>query len=122
MPQKRRRRRSSRHLPPAYSWVKGISIFWLIGGCLFVFVAVMTLMTESSGGSAQQSRALIGLGLVMGVWHILIPVGLLLRTKWGFYGGLILSCLLMVGIPIGTILGIVTLKALNDCKSAFPVR
>ena len=45
----------------------------------------------------------------------------LLRTKLGFYMGLILSFFMLLAIPIGTILGIITIKAYMDGKDAFGI-
>lgn len=66
-------------------------------------------------------RDLLGVAAVAGVWYIVIPIGLLLKTKWGYYGGLVLSLLISLAIPIGTLIGILTLKALLDCKAVFRV-
>jgi len=57
----------------------------------------------------------------LGTLFTVIPVGILLRSKWSFYGGIMLCTLLLILFPIGTVLGVITIKAFGDCKQAFGV-
>ena len=101
-------RAKSRLLSPDYIWVAVISVAWLVfGGCVLLDIF---------------SFKPVALGVFIGVFFMMIPFGVFLRKKWGFYGSLILSVLTMLQLPLGTIIGAITIKALFDCKSLFHVK
>jgi hypothetical protein len=120
----RRKRRDP--LPPAYRWVKGVAVFWLFLGVLFLF---------AFGGCAfMRAKGIVPLGFEWDffarmMWyygffaliHIVIPIGILRRAKWSFYAGLALTSLFLLGFPLGTILGLFMIKAFADAKLAFGV-
>ncbi|HEY8961814.1 MAG TPA: hypothetical protein VIM57_06365 [Luteolibacter sp.] len=54
--------------------------------------------------------------------YIVIPIGIFRRAKWSFYAGLALTSLLLLGFPIGTVLGLFVIKAFAEAKLAFGVR
>jgi len=96
-----------------------MAIFWLICGAIFGAAGIYCLRTPPFLFRHSPNPGILLLGL--GTIYALIPIGVIRRTKWGYYGGLILSVLMIPGIPIGTILGIITIKAYVDAKMAFDV-
>ena len=95
----------ARLLSPEYIWVVVISIAWLVyGGCLL---------------SGRSDFRPIELGVFLGVLMIIIPFGVFFRKRWGFYSSFAFSCISLIFVPLGTIIGALTIKALVDCKNLF---
>jgi hypothetical protein len=96
---------------------------------VFIFVAGAALIgwgTERSGllGSALLGAAGIFLAVffaAIGVADLLIAAGIAKGRPWARPGGLVMSVLLLVAVPVGTILGIVALIGLlgRDVRAWF---
>jgi len=101
-----------------------MAIFWLLAGAFFWIGLVIWVFIKGKAVSYQMEdtafRMIVYAGF-FGLLYTIIPIGMLKRKKWGFYGGLALSALSLLGFPLGTILGIITIKAFADAKSAFGV-
>lgn len=104
----------------AYKWVRGISCFWLATGLAILLVAGMDWFDHPLGDlDLGVYRRFIPVALFIGLIYTIIPLGLLFRQKWAWAGGLLISFLFMAAVPIGTILGIITLRALYASRKEF---
>jgi hypothetical protein len=98
-----------------------MTIFWLVVGGLLLSVGTIRLL--GPGVSLQPHAPRPGIiEVLFGALYTIIPIGVLMRTWWGYYGGLVLSTVMLLGFPIGTVLGVMTMKAYADGKLAFNVR
>ena len=87
---------------------------------LFIFVSGAVLVgwgTERSGllGSALLGAAGIFLAVffaALGVADILIAAGIAKGRPWARFAGMAMAVLLLIGIPVGTVLGVLALKGL----------
>jgi hypothetical protein len=127
-PQRVRRRVRKRggrsYRPPSFTWIKGVMILFLVGGlgCLLSLIswAIVKSQTTSYELDDMAFRMMI-YGGFFSLLYTVIPIGVLRKKKWAYHAGLALSSLLLLGFPIGTILGVITIKAFSDAKSAFGV-
>lgn len=118
------RRRGSSSLPASYTWLKGIAIFWLVSGVICFLGLIAWIWIGHHAVSYEMEDIAFRMKIYAGFFSLLysvIAIGMLKRTKWGFYCGLALSSLLLLAFPIGTILGLLTIKAFADGKTAFGV-
>ena len=118
-----RSRKSRRYIPPSYTWIKGVAIFWLVVGvaCLIMGATWLWPRVPDYRYDAE-SRITSGvIVLIPGIAYTIIPIGVLLRTRWGYVGGMVLCAVMLLGFPFGTILGVVTMKAYRDGRTAFGV-
>lgn len=101
-----------------------MAIFWLIMGAFCWFGLLGWILIKNNAISYELEdlahRRMVYVGF-FSLLYTVIPIGMLRRKKWGFYGGLAFSALFLLFIPIGTVLGFITIKALADAKSAFGV-
>ncbi|MEO7100456.1 MAG: hypothetical protein ABI162_13930 [Luteolibacter sp.] len=120
------RRRDSSHIPPSYVWIKGIAIFWLFFGSLIMMACAGLLFVNAKPqpvlpNEMTPNNACLLFGF-FGLLYTVVPIGLLLRTRWSYYGGIAISSLFLLFFPIGTVLGIVTINAFGKAKGAFGIR
>ncbi len=92
-----------------------MAVFWLVVGVILLVLGISHL----SDLPARPYGVVIT--LFFSSIYIIIPIGVFLRTRWGYYGGLILSTVMLFGFPVGTILAVMTMKAYADGKLAFGV-
>jgi hypothetical protein len=98
-----------------------MAIFWLVLGVILLLLGVSRLLGPAFSLQPHAPRPGI-IEVFFGTIYTIIPIGVLLRTRWGYYGGLVLSAVMLLGFPIGTVLGVMTMKAYADGKLAFDVR
>lgn len=110
-------KRRRRYIPPAFTWLKIMAWLNLSIGGLGVF--------QTFFGANKLSEMEHQLWLLMGLFYLMFvvtPIAVLMRTKAGFYLGLVATIPLFLGFPIGTILAAITYKAFMDSRETFGVR
>lgn len=97
-----------------------MTIFWLITAGVVIILGLVRFLDPPL---YEQHGIRHGVPeLILGSIQAVISIGVFLRTRWGYYGGLILSAFMVLAFPIGTILGVITIKAYVECKYVFNVR
>lgn len=94
--------------------VKGMAFFWLAAGVISLCCGLANSRSQAVLDFQIGMAELAGGGL-----FTVIPLGVLLRKRWGYYGGRGLSALMMLGFPLGTILGLMSMKAYADSRHHF---
>jgi hypothetical protein len=101
-----------------------VAVFWFIIGLILLGMSSADhfgWLSDSPVGIGGQ-REYAPLAMFISSFYVVIPLGVFFRTKWGFYGALLLSIQLLLALPIGTIFGIMTIRSLGASKDAFGVR
>src|SRR5437016_200996 len=88
-----------------------IAIFHFVGGPLLLLGGVGALATGTSGSEADRAFA-VGFGvafLLLGGGGLAAGIGLWKMREWGRVLQIVLACIGLIGIPLGTILSILLL-------------
>ena len=99
-------------------------IFFLVSGvaCWIILIGFAFLRSKAPSYEMEDlAFRMMVYGGFFSLLYTVIPIGVLRKKKWAYYAGLSLSSLLLLGFPLGTILGVITIKAFADGKSAFGV-
>ena len=97
---------------PDVGLTKAISVIYLLLGAALV---IAVLSGAEMSGIKLKWRSDIWLPSLI----ILAAVGTLRRTKWGRWVSYLISCVLLLGVPIGTFLGGYMLWHLTKYRAAF---
>ncbi len=96
-----------------YGWA--LLYFGLLGGLYYFYIILVALndLPDRTGG--------IIFGAIMGTWYVLTGIGILRRTRWGYYLLKSILYLLLLSFPIGTFISYKSLKFMkkNSIKNEF---
>jgi hypothetical protein len=113
----RKKSRSRRYIPPSFTWIKSVAWLNLAVGGILVFSTIF--------GPNKLSEMDHKLWLLLGLFYLMFvvtPIAVLMRTKAGFYLGLVATIPVFFAFPLGTIFAVITYKAFMDAREAFGVR
>lgn len=105
------------------SELKSIINSWhrLIVLCCFWFLAFITCLAvfiPTISGDPQTFYIGIFFG-ILGLVYLASMIGTLFKTAWGRYMGMTVCVFMLLGIPIGTVLGIMGLFGYDGAKKLF---
>lgn len=87
----------------------------IILGLVFILIGAVDALA-SGGGFGAPEFAILAL---IGGWNTVVLTGLITRQPWGRVVGLISGGLILLGFPIGTVIGVFFLIALSRSKRLF---
>ncbi|RME85528.1 MAG: hypothetical protein D6775_02560 [Caldilineae bacterium] len=94
-----------------YFFLQGL--FSFLGSCVLLFLMFVGIFTLQDGRRAVGLSVLLFLALVVvmmiGIGSLLVGYGLRHRHPWSRWGAIMLSVLLLPGIPVFTLIGLVML-------------
>jgi hypothetical protein len=97
--------------------VIGITLLFLF--CGIVIVCVGLNLAYKSYISGESYQLYLGMSAVSGVIYLVPPIGILMRTQWGLKFGVWLSIMNIFAFPIGTIVGLLLHKGLEENTHRF---
>jgi hypothetical protein len=90
--------------------VSSIAGLIILGAIIFVGISVVSFDKEPSLAAMY-----IGIAVV----YVIASIGLIQRTSWGRVMGIIICCLMLLSIPIGTLIGLAGLFAFFKSPELF---
>lgn len=96
-----------------YGWV--LLIFGSVGGLFHFYIILVVLKNQS-----YSTEGIIFLAIVT-TWYVVTGIGILRRTRWGYYLLKSILYVLLVSFPIGTFISYKSLKFMkkNSIKNEF---
>lgn len=90
--------------------LKPIIIF---GYCLILMGFIAILMHLFSLKNDSHATNFTSFTVAVSLFHFIIGLGVILKKKWGYYCFRVYLYLLSIGFPIGTFIGLRTLKYID---------
>ena len=95
-----------------------LCILWALGALLFLILVVVALVGKDKESMNQIATSLVVL-IPLGALKVGALIGCLKQAEWGRVLGIIDCILMLLGFPIGTLIGIIGLVALIPNKELF---
>ncbi|MGJ8697088.1 MAG: hypothetical protein ACSHYF_12275 [Verrucomicrobiaceae bacterium] len=106
----------------SWFWLRIISFLWIgVGLVLCGFAGVVLFEMYEFANRSVHWPVWAYLALVISLPLFVVPVGIFARALWAYYATMLLSMVMMLLFPIGTVLGYFTIKALFGSKEDFGV-
>ena len=97
-----------------YGAMHGLTLLGLIILLLVVFLATPAASTISAFWILEGSVVVVTLFVVVGLLPLIVGYGFRRRSRWVKPAGIVLAVLSLINIPIGTALGIYTIRFLRS--------
>lgn len=98
--------------------IRAVAVLLVLGFLINGLVLITGLIAHSSGSRGLDTKSLI-VSAFIEAWLLVLAIGLITRPTWARIIGFLAGALLLLGFPIGTLVGALFLVALGRSARLF---